>query len=87
VRVRTRPCGELLDHAQLAHRRDQPRPVQLGHLARVRGGERVAAALGLVEQRVDGRLRVFGAADQVTEVPGDLLQLGIGEGFRGSHRP
>jgi len=43
-----------------------------------------AATMGSVS---GGGLRIFGAADQVTEVPGDLLELGISEGFRGSHSP
>ncbi len=89
VRVGAGARRDLLDLGELAHGADQTGPVQPRDLAGVRGGERLGALPGVVEQRVDGGLRVVGprVGDQIAEIPADLLELGIGEGFRGGHSP
>ena len=52
----------------------------------MRGGERVGAALRLVEQRLDAGRALAGAVEQRVEVPGDPLDLGIGDFVRGHGR-
>ena len=50
-RVGAGAADELLQRGELAHRRGEAGAVELGDLAGVGGGERVGAALRLVEQR------------------------------------
>ena len=89
VGVRAGAGGDLLDLRQLAHGGDQACAVDLGELAGVGVGEGVGAGLRVGEQRVDAGLRVSvpGSVQQIGEVPGDLLQLGIAHGFGGAHAP
>jgi hypothetical protein len=52
----------------------------------VRGGERLGAALRLVEQRLDAGGADARSIQQRVEVPGDLLHLGVGDFVRGHGR-
>jgi hypothetical protein len=81
VRVGAGAAGDLLDLAELLHRRDQSGAVERGDVARVLGGERVSALLGLAQQGVDGGLGIVpSAVQQMGEIPLDRLQVGIGDG-------
>ena len=72
-------ADQLLQRLELAHGGDEPGAVELGHLAGVRGGEGVGAALRLVEQRVDPGRAVAGAVEQRFQIPGDPREIGIGD--------
>ena len=85
-RVRAGAADELLQPGELVHRRGEPRAVELADLAAVGGRERLGALLGLVEQRLDARRSRARAVEQRLEVPGDLLDLGIGDFVRGHGR-
>ena len=75
---------------ELRHRGGERRPVERGDLAGVLGGERVGAALGFVEQRLDAGGAVPPAAapaiEQRFQIPCDPLDLGIGDLFCGHGR-
>ncbi len=75
-------ADDLREPGELAHRLDQAGAVELGDAAGVALGERVGAALGVGEHGVDGGLA--GAVEQRGEIPGDLLDLGVGQ-LRGAH--
>ena len=75
-RVRAGAPELLLDRLQLAHRGDEPGPVELGDLAGVGRGERVGASLRLGDHRLYGGFGVVSAAvQQRVEVPGDILEV------------
>ena len=66
-------ADQLLQRGELAHRGGEPGAVELGDLAGVLGGERVGAALRVVEQRLHARGAVAGAVEQRFQIPGDPL--------------
>ena len=68
-------ADQLLERDQLGHRVAQARPVELGHLAGVGGGEGVGSLACLVEQPVDSGLAL--AVDERLQVPLDPLDFGI----------
>jgi len=70
---------QLLQRGQLGHRHREPRSVELGDLVGVRARERVGTALRLVQQRLDAGGARAGRGQQRLQVPGDTLDLGIGD--------
>ena len=83
--VRARAPGEVLDARKLAHGLAQALAVELRELAGVALGERLRACQRLLQAVFDavGPL----AVDQQFEIPGGLLELGIGgsRGWAGGH--
>src|SRR5262249_8078472 len=79
---------DLLDRAELLHGLDEPRLSKSGELAGQALGEYVGALLSLAHQPVDPRPWVRAVTVQeVGEVPGDLLQVGVSNGLGGAHPP
>ena len=76
-------ADQLLQAGELAHGVGEPGAVEFGDLAGVLGGERVGAALGVVEQRLHARGALAGAVQQRFKIPGDPLDVGIGDFVRG----
>ena len=85
-RVGAGAADELLERRELAHRAGERRPVELGDLPRVGLGERVRALLRVVQQRLDAGSSLARAVQQRVQLPGDPLDLGVGDFFCGHGR-
>jgi hypothetical protein len=84
-RVGARAADALLDLAELLHGGHERGAVHLGHVAGVLGRERLRALERLFQQCVDrGGGVLAGPVEQVAEVPGNRLELGVG-GFGRAH--
>ena len=78
-RVGARAADELVERGELAHRGGEPGAVERGDLAGVLLGEGVGAALRVGEQCLHPRGAVAGAVEQRIQIPGDPVELGIGD--------
>ena len=86
-RVGAGAAEQVLDRLELVHGGHEPGTVDLGDLAGVGGGERVGALLRLGHHPGDRRVGVVRpSVEQRLEVPGDGLEVGIGDVWRG-HAP
>jgi hypothetical protein len=85
--IRARAAHQVVDRGQLVHRLRQARPLELRHLARVALGEGLRARQRVLELAPHARLAL--AVHQRPQVPGGLLQLGVGRLGRcfSGHRP
>ncbi len=78
-RVGARAADQLVERGELAHRGGEARPVERGDLAGVLRGEGVGAALGVGEQRLHAGRALPCAVEQWIQVPGDPVEIGIGD--------